>query len=44
MGLSRQRLSQLEQGDVPEQWMQLVRLADDGVDVAWLLTGRKNGR
>lgn len=45
MGCSHQRLSQIENGDVPESYLYLVRLHDDeGVDLNALLTAKEYGR
>lgn len=39
MGISRPRLLQILDGQVPNAWLYLARLAHKGVDVNHLLTG-----
>lgn len=42
MGISRRRVQQMKAGRVPDAWIYLVRLAEDGVDISYLLLG--NGK
>lgn len=39
MGITRARLSQMEQGQIPNAWLYLARLLRDGVSIDWLLRG-----
>lgn len=39
MGITRARLSQMEQGQIPNAWLYILRLIQDGVDANWLLAG-----
>jgi hypothetical protein len=45
LGVSSRRLRQMQNGKVPESWLRLVKLAQDGVDLYYLLgvRDRQNG-